>query len=324
MNGIVIDEPGDSSRMQFQTNIPTPSPAQGQVIVRNEFVGVNYMDTHFRAGRYKATYPLVLGGEAAGTVAAVHSSVAERYKPGDRVAYICTNGAYAQYTKVPATQLMRIPDGISTSVAASVIAQGLTALTLAREAHEVKPGQWVLVHGASGGAGSLLVQICKTFGARVIATASTAAKAEVTRRNGAEVAIVTGTEDWVARVKEVTEGHGVDAVFDPVGLATFEGNLEAAARKATLVCFGNASGPVPPVDIVRLGGTKNLKLCRPTVFAYLATDEERESYARELFDLVQAVKVKAEIHKTYQLKDVVEAHDELEGRRSTGKILLSV
>lgn len=323
MSGILIEVPGDSSNLQWRTDIPVPTLKENEILVRNEFTGVNYIDTHFRAGRYKAAYPLILGVEAAGTVVAVHPSVAADFKQGDRVAHMATE-SYAQYTAVAALRAVHLPVGISTPVGAAILAQGLTALTLIREAHEVRPGQWVLIHGAAGGTGLLLCQMCKAVGARVIGTVSTAAKGEAARRNGAEFVVNTIEEDWIARVKEITGDYGVDAVFDAVGKVTFEGDLEVAARKGTIVCFGNTSGAVPPVDLLKLAGTKNLKLCKPTVYAYLTTKEEMAKYCADLFEMVQTGKVKVDIHETYDLEDAAKAHDELEGRRSTGKLLLRV
>ncbi|KAK3935031.1 hypothetical protein QBC46DRAFT_462302 [Diplogelasinospora grovesii] len=334
MSGVILEEFGDASKLQWRTDVPIPTLSEGGILVRNDYAGVNFLDTHFRDGRYKTPlpFPLILGGEAAGTVVAVHPSVAAMgdlsFKPGDRVAYMSMGGgAYAQYAavSVAAAVVLRLPDDISSAVGAAILAQGLTALALMRESHQVRAGQWVLVHTAAGGTGSLLVQMCAAVaGARVIGVVSTAGKAEAARQHGAEFVIDTSAEpDWVKRVVEITGGYGVDAVFDAVGKTTFDGNLEVAARRGTLVCFGNASGPVPPFDIMRLGGEKNLKLCRPTLFAYIATQQEVSKYAAELFQLVRSGKAKVDTH-VYELKDVARAHEDIESRRSQGKLLLKM
>jgi NADPH2:quinone reductase len=283
------------------------------------------MDTFLRSGHYPASYPLVLGCEAAGTVSEVHPSAADHFKTGDRVAYIANDGAYAQYNAVPTTRAVRLPPHISCEVAAASLAQGLTALTFVQESHAVKAGAWVLVHGASGGVGSLLVQICTALGARVVGVVSSAAKARVVRQLSAGDVIDTSEEhDWVARVKEITGGHGADVIFDPVGRATFDGDLEAIAAKGSLVGFGSVSGMIPPVDVLRLGGTKNIKLSYPTIFGYLTTRQETQRYADELFCMIAQGRVRVDLYKVYKLKDVGKAHEELESRQSVGKIVVSL
>lgn len=324
MSAVVLEKPGDASQLQWRTDLPLPSVIENQVLIRNEYAGVNFMDTHFRSGRYPTTYPVVLGGEGAGILVAAHPSVADQFKPGDRVAFLAKSGSYAQYSAVSADRVMHVPKDISSQVAASYIAQGLTAVTLLREAHVVNPGEWILVHGASGGVGSLLVHMCGATGARVVATASSAEKAAAVKDLGAEYVIDISQEDWVARVGEITAGHGADAIFDPIGQATFEGDLQAIARKGDLVCFGNASGKIPPVDVLKLGGTKNMRLCYPTVFAYLETRKETQRYAEELFDLIRRGVVRVDGYKVYELENVGTAHEELEGRRAGGKIVLRV
>lgn len=324
MSAIVLEKPGDASQLQWRTDYQVPSLVENQVLIRNDYAGVNFMDTHFRSGRYPTAYPVILGGEGAGIVAAVHPSVANYFKPGDRVAFLTKSGSYAQYTAVSADRVVHVPEDISSKVAASHLAQGLTAVTLLREAHIVNPGEWILVHGASGGVGSLLVQLCASMGARVIATASSAEKAAAVKELGAEYVVDTSQEDWVARVGEITAGHGADAIFDPIGQATFEGDLQAIARKGDLVCFGNASGKIPPVDVLKLGGTKNIKLGYPTVFAYLETREETQRYAEELFDMIRRGVLRVDGYKIYELKNVGTAHEELEGRKAGGKVVLRI
>lgn len=324
MSAAVLEKPGDASQLQWRTDFPVPSPIENQVLIRNEYAGVNFMDTHFRSGRYPTACPVILGGEGAGIVSTAHPSVADQFKPGDRVAFLAKSGSYAQYSAVSTDRVVHVPEDISSEVAASYLAQGLTAVTLLREAHIVNPDEWILVHGSSGGVGSLLVQMCASMGARVIATASSAEKAAAVRDLGAEFVIDTSQEDWVARVGQITAGHGADAIFDAIGQATFEGDLQAIARKGDLVCFGNASGKIPPVDVLKLGGTKNIKLCYPAVFAYLETREETQSYAEELFDMIRRGVVRVDGYKIYELENVGTAHEELEGRRAGGKIVLRI
>ncbi|KAK4140260.1 uncharacterized protein C8A04DRAFT_32218 [Dichotomopilus funicola] len=339
MSGILIEENGGVEALKWKTDIAVPELKDGEILVRNEYVGVNYIDTYFRTGLYKAPLPLITGKEAAGIIAAVHPSVTATFpalKEGAPVGYVADH-AYAEYTAVPAEKAQALPEGVSTETAAASLLQGLTALTFVREAaglarpgHPesqgklgVSEGPWALVHAAAGGVGSLLVQLLVAHGARVIGTAGSAEKVEIAKANGAQWVVDSRNEDVVKRVKEITGGNGVDVIFDGVGKATFEGDLESIARKGTLVVFGNASGPVPPVDVLRLGA-KNIKLMRPVLFGYIATQEERNSYTAELFELIQAGKVNLKIHDVYPLKDVARAHSDLEGRKTTGKVLLKV
>ncbi|AEO60723.1 hypothetical protein MYCTH_2310250 [Thermothelomyces thermophilus ATCC 42464] len=331
MSGILIEETGGVEVLKWKTDLPVPELKEGEVLVRNEFIGVNYIDTYFRTGLYKTPLPLVTGKEAAGVVVA---SAAPGLKEGTRVAYVADH-AYAELTAVPADRVASIPDGLAVETAAASLLQGLTALTFVREVAGLAPphaptnqlgvseGPWVLVHAAAGGTGSLLVQMLAVHGAKVIGTAGGKAKCEIARRNGAQWVVDSKSEDLVARVKEITGGKGVDVVFDGVGKATFEADLEIVARKGTVAVFGNASGPVPPVDILRLGA-KNVKLMRPVLFAYIATAEERAAYTKELFDLLLTGKVNIHIHDIYPLQEVGRAHADLEGRKTTGKLLLKV
>ncbi|ROT42179.1 NAD(P)-binding protein [Sodiomyces alkalinus F11] len=306
-----------------QDTVPLPTLKEGEILVRNALAGVNFIDTYFRTGLYPVPpshFPLTLGREAAGTIAAVHPSVSD-LKEGDRVVFMGTVGAYANYSAVPAAQAVRVPDALSLDKAAAVWLQGLTAWTFVREAGEVKSGEWVLVHAAAGGVGGLLVQMLAAVGARVIATAGSDEKCQVARRYGAGWVLNSRREDLADEVLRITQGHGVDVVFDGVGKATFDFDLIVAARKARVLSFGNASGAVPPVDILRLGA-KNIKLARPVVNNYVATREELETYGKELLDMVTAGKVQVPIHKIYDLADSASAHRDLEGRKTVGKLLI--
>ncbi|KAK6864337.1 hypothetical protein PG995_000865 [Apiospora arundinis] len=329
MSGILIEEPGDAEVLKWKTDIAVPQLSEGKILVKNEWVGVNYIDTYFRKGLYKAPMPMITGGEAGGIVVDVHPSVSN-FKAGDRVGYLSsTRGAYAQYNVISPHTCIKLPDNVSTQTAAASLLQGLTALTFIREAHPVKAGEWILVHAAAGGVGSILCEMCSSIGARVIGTAGTPEKMETARKNGAQWVISsrkTGDE-IVAEVMKITGGHGIDCVFDGVGAATFEADLQLTARKASLIIFGNASGAVPPVDPLRLSaGTpaKNLKLMRPTLFGYVATAEEYHTYATELLEMIEKGIVKLDKTSTYQLENAKQAHLDLESRKTTGKLLLEI
>ena len=230
-------------------------------------------------------------------------------------------GAYAEYTAVPASKAVKVPSDMDPKIGAAALLQGLTALTLIREAHHVKKGDWVLVHAAAGGTGLWLCQLLKAVGANVIGTASTAEKVELASKAGATHMINYSKEDVKSKVDELTKGAGVIAVFDGVGKDTFDLSLDCLARKGSLISFGNASGAVPPVAIARLSA-KNARLMRPTLFGYLVTREEFEHYVNELFDFVLKDKLDVRIHEVYPLSQVARAHEDLQGRKTTGKLLL--
>ena len=231
-------------------------------------------------------------------------------------------GAYAEYTTPPAAMTIKLPSGLEPKVGAAALLQGLTALTLIREAYHVNRGDWVLVHAAAGGTGLWLCQLLKAVGANIIGTASTPEKIELAKKAGAGHMINYGSgEDVKAKVLELTDNNGVAAVFDGVGKSTFDLSLDCLARKGSMISFGNASGAVPPVTIARLTA-KNARLMRPTLFNYIATREEFEKYTSELFDFVTKEKLDVNIHKTYPLSEVANAHNDLEGRKTTGKLLL--
>lgn len=240
MKAVQIAKNGGPEVLEY-VDIPVPTPSAGQVLVKNHFSGINYIDTYFRSGLYAAPYlPLPLGREASGEIVAVHDSVSG-FAPGTRVAYMAGAPAatYAEYTAVDAVKVVAIPEGLSSEEAAAIYLQGLTAWTFIREAGEVKPGQWTFVHAAAGGVGTLLVQMLKTVGAKVIASASTDEKLALAKKYGADY-LVNSNDDIVGKVKEITGGHGIDAIFDGVGKATFEADLQMIALKGHLISFGNA------------------------------------------------------------------------------------
>ncbi|KAF2752559.1 NAD(P)-binding protein [Pseudovirgaria hyperparasitica] len=277
--------------------------------------------SYFRTGLYKPpSFPHVLGREASGTIVSTGSGNLHSLKIGDRVIYIGT-GAYAEYTIATSLHTSVIPPGISQEVAAASLLQGVTALTLIRESHPVKKGDWVLVHAAAGGVGLWLCQLLKAVGAHAIGTASTPEKRELARSHGAEVLIDYTKDSVPEKVKEVTNGAGVIAVFDGVGKSTFDDSLESIARKGTLVSFGNASGAPDPLVLARLAA-KNAKVQRPTLFNYIVTRQEYDGYVQELFKYIQDNNLDPRVHDTYPLAEVARAHQDLEGRKTTGKLIL--
>lgn len=250
MKGVVVEQTGGPEVLQFRTSQPVPTPQAGQLLVRNNLAGVNYIDTYFRTGLYASPKPEVLGREGAGTVTAVGDGTSG-FTVGDRVAWMGTGG-YAEYTAVPAAKTVKIPDGVSDEDVLAAFLSGMTVLTLAKETYPVQKGDWVLLHAAAGGAGFLMTQVLKIMGAKVIGTAGGPEKCALVKSLGADVVIDYRSEegkDWVKLVKEATGGRGVDVVFDSVGKDTWEGSLEAVKRKGTIIWFGNASGPVPPIAL---------------------------------------------------------------------------
>jgi len=321
MKGIVINKTGGTEVLEHKSNLPLPQPAEGEILVHNKYLGVNYIDTYFRTGLYPApNFPYILGREASGTVVKVGSGNVEGLKEGDRVVWL-GEGAYAEYTAAPAAKAVKLPDGIDEKVAPAALLQGLTALTLIREAHRVNKGDWVLVHAAAGGTGLWLVQLLKAVGANTIGTASTEEKIELAKKAGASHMINYSKEDVKRKVMELTGNKGVIAVFDGVGKDTFDLSMDCLARKGSMISFGNASGAVPPVTIARLSA-KNARLMRPTLFNYIVTREEFEGYTKELFEFITRDKLDVRVHEVYPLSEVARAHNDLEGRKSTGKLLL--
>lgn len=250
MKAVVVEQTGGPEVLQFKTSYPVPTPKAGQLLVRNNISGVNYIDTYFRTGLYPSPKPEILGREGAGVVAALGPETSG-FQVGDRVAWLSTGG-YAEYTAVPAAHTAKIPEGISDEDVMASFLSGMTVLAFAKETYPVQKGDWVLLHAAAGGAGFLMTQILKTMGAKVIGTAGGAEKCALVKSLGADLVIDYRSEegkDWVKQVKEATGGRGVDVVYDSVGKDTWEGSLEAVKRKGTVIWFGNASGPVPPLPL---------------------------------------------------------------------------
>jgi NADPH:quinone reductase len=302
--------------------IPVPAPQAGDALVEIAAAGVNFIDVQHRAGRYKPpALPFTLGSEAAGTVTAVGAGVTE-VAVGDRVAYAMVLGAYAEYAVVPAKRLVKVPNEIDLQTAAAVMLQGLTAHYLTHSTYAIKPGDTALVHAAAGGAGQLITQVARLRGATVYGTVGGEAKAAIARAAGAAATIDYRAQDFEAEVKKLTNGRGVDVVYDSVGKDTFDKSLSCLKPRGMLALFGFSSGPVTPFDPAVLGAKGSLFLTRPGLNQYIATREELVGRARDLFQWLVAGTLKVTIDRVWPLADAAEAHAALEGRRTAGKLLL--
>jgi len=303
-------------------DVKLPEPGPGQARVRHTAIGVNFIDTYHRTGLYKLPLPAGLGVEAAGVVEAIGSGVSEA-KVGDRVAYVARPpGAYAEAAVVPADRLVRIPEGISDEVAAAIKLKGMTVWMLVRRIRSVKAGDTVLFHAAAGGVGLIAMQWLRALGARTLATVGSDDKGRLALASGASEVIVYTREDFVKRVRELTKGEGVPVVYDSVGRSTFEGSLDCLSPMGLMVSYGNASGAVPPFDLAQLAAKGSLFLTRPTLFTYTARRQDLEEGARELFAVVQSGKVRIEVKHRWPLAQAAAAHRALEGRETTGSIVL--
>ena len=319
MKAIRVNAPGGLEALALE-DIPTPEPAAGQVLVRVEAAGVNYIDVYQRTGFYRIPTPFTLGQEGAGVVEKAGDGVTG-LKLGDRVAWASHLGAYAEYAVLPADRLVPVPDGVTTKQAAAAMLQGMTAHYLARSTYALKRGDTCLVHAAAGGVGGLLVQIAKLCGARVIATAGSDAKIAIAREHGADVLIAYRQADVAAEVWRATGGKLCHVVYDGVGKDTWEASLASVAPRGLLVLFGNASGPVPPFDPLRLSaGSKYVTRAR--LNDYIATREELLSRAADVLGWIASGKLDVRIHKEYALGDIASAHRDLEGRGTTGKLVV--
>ena len=302
-----------------ETERPTPRP--NQILVRQEAIGLNFIDTYQRSGLYPVRYPAVLGQEGAGVVEAVGAEV-DRFRLGDRVAYSGQGGAYAEYQVVPAARAVALPSAVSSEMAAASLLKGMTTEFLLRRCYPLRAGETILVHAAAGGVGTLMVQWAKALGAVVIGTVGSEAKAELARSLGCDHVILYRQEDVAARVREITGGAGVPVAYDSVGKDTFEGTLASLARRGLFVTFGNASGPVPAFEPARLQRAGSLFLTRPTLADYIATPEELDASAAALFGMIGSGKLRIEIGQRFKLADARKAHEALEGRETIGASLL--
>jgi NADPH:quinone reductase len=302
-------------------DVPVPKPKPNEAVVKIAAAGVNFIDVYFREGRYPAPLPFIDGQEAAGTVTEVGSEV-KTVKPGDRVAYSNVLGSYAEYAAVPAEKLVRIPDGISEQQAAAAMLQGMTAHYLVYSTYPLKKGETALIHAAAGGVGLLLVQMAKNIGARVIGTAGSEEKARLARDAGADEVIIYTSQDFEAETKRLTGGKGVEVIYDGVGKSTFDKDLNILRPRGYLVLFGGASGAVPPFDPIILSQKGSLFLTRPTLLHYTATREELEWRATDVLNMIVQNKLKLRVEHTYKLDQAQQAHRDLEGRKTTGKLVL--
>ena len=320
MKAIQITRAGGPEVLQL-VELPEPKPKPNEALVKISACGVNFIDIYLREGRYPAELPFINGQEAAGIVKAVGSEV-KQVKVGDRVAYAGVLGAYAEYAAVPADRLVSVPADVDDRQAAAVMLQGMTAHYLCHSAYPLKNGEAALVHAAAGGVGLLLVQMCHQLGARVLATVSTEQKAKLAREAGASEVILYTQQDFETETKRLTDNRGVDVVYDSVGKTTFEKSLNVLRPRGYLVLFGGSSGPVPPFDLIELSRKGSLYVTRPTLGHYTATRAELEQRAGDLFAWMGAGKLKLRLERTYPLSEAQQAHRDLEGRKTTGKLLL--
>jgi len=302
-------------------DLPVPTPKPNEAIAKIEASGVNFIDVYFREGRYPSPLPFINGQEGAGVVTEVGGDVTN-LKTGDRVAYTSSLGSYAEYAAVPAARLVKIPDGLNFEQAAAAMLQGMTAHYLLFSTYKLQSGETALIHAAAGGVGLLLVQMAKKIGARVIATAGTEEKAQLARDAGADETIVYTQVDFEAETRRLTEDKGVHVVYDGVGKATFEKDLNVLRPRGYLVLFGGASGAVPPFDLIKLSQKGSLYITRPTLGHYTTTREELEWRANEVLGMIAGGDLKLRIHHVYPLAEAQQAHRDLEGRKTTGKLLL--
>ena len=324
MYAIAISETGGPDVLTY-VEIPVPTPGPGEVLIKAEAIGVNFIDTYFRTGLYPHALPCVLGSEVSGTVAAVGADVTA-FQVGDRVASADANGAYAEYCTAPVELTARVPDGIAFETAASALLKGLTAHFLIRSVYPVQAGDDILLHAGAGGVGLILTQWATSLGARVITTVSTPPKAGLSRRAGAVNVLdyPADAQKFGAAIRGLTDGNGVAAVFDGVGKSTFDASLASLAIRGTLALYGAASGPVPPVDPQRLNAAGSVYLTRPLRTHFNRTYDEFAWRAGELFDAIAAGTVTVTTGERYHLKDAAQAHRDLEGRRTHGSTVLTL
>ena len=320
MKAIRIHAPGGPEALKFE-DVPEPTPAAGQALVKLDAAGVNFIDVYFRTGQYKAPLPMTIGLEGAGTVTAVGPGVAE-IKVGDKVAWTGVPGSYAQMNVVPADRLVKLPAGLAPRDGAAAMLQGMTAHYLVKSSYPLKKGDWCLVQAAAGGMGLLLCQLGKMLGATVIGTVSTEEKAALAKAAGAEHVILYTKQDFEAEVKRITNSRGVDVVYDGVGATTFDKGLSCLRPRGFMILFGGASGPVPPLDLQVLNTRGSLYVQRPSLNHHIATREELVQRAGEVLGWIRDGKLKLRVEHQFPLAQAAEAHKALEGRKTTGKILL--
>ncbi|MBW0012686.1 quinone oxidoreductase [Mycobacterium sp.] len=322
MHAIEVSETGGPEVLRY-VDVPQPSPGPGEVLIKAEAIGVNFIDTYFRSGAYPRELPFILGTETCGTVAATGEGV-DGFREGDRVGTAAASGAYAELATAPAALTAKVPDGVTSEAAASVMLKGLTAHYLLKSVYPVKSGDTVLVHAGAGGVGLLLTQWASSLGVRVITTVSTPEKARLSRDAGAsEVLDYPGdAAEFGQRIRELTGGTGVAAVYDGVGATTFDASLASLAVRGTLALFGAASGPVQPFDPQRLNAAGSVYLTRPSLAHFIRNGEEFTWRATELFNAIAGGAITVEVGGRYPLTDAARAHEDLQGRKTTGSIVL--
>jgi len=320
MKAIRVHTPGGPDVMKLE-DVPEPKAGPGQAVVKLEAAGLNYIDVYFRSGTYKAPLPLTPGLVGAGTVAQVGDGVKD-LKVGDRVAYTGIPGAYAQMSVCPADRLVKLPDKLSFRDGAASMLQGMTAHYLTRSTYPLKSGDICLVHAAAGGMGLLLTQMGKMFGATVIGTVSTDEKAALAKQAGADHVILYSKQDFAAEVKRITNNRGVDVIYDGVGATTFEKGLTCIRPRGVMALYGAASGPVPPLDLQLLNANGSLFVTRPSLNHHIASREDLVQRAGDVLGWIRDGKLKLRVETTFPLDKAGEAHRALEGRKTTGKVLL--
>jgi NADPH2:quinone reductase len=319
-HAVRIHQNGGPEVLKYES-VDVPAPGPGQVRLKQHAVGVNYIDVYQRSGLYKLPLPFVAGSEGAGEVIAVGSGVTD-FKVGDRGAYAGAGGGYADERVMPADRLVKLPDSIDYKTGAAMMLQGMTVRYLLRETYKVGPGTTMLLHAAAGGIGLIACQWARHLGATIIGTVSSAEKASLAKAHGANHVINYKTEDFVARTKELTNGQGVDVVYDAVGKDTYPGSLDCLKPLGLWVSFGNASGAITNFDLLGLSSKGSLYATRPTLGTYVAKRADLLANANDLFDVVSKGIVKINVNHTYPLKDAAQAHRDLEGRKTTGSIVL--
>lgn len=320
MKAIQVQQTGGPEALKL-VDLPVPKPKPNEALVKIAASGVNFIDVYFREGRYPTQAPFVVGQEAAGAVAEVGSEV-KSLKAGDRVAYTGILGSYAEYAVVPADRLVHLPDKITDQQGAAAMLQGMTAHYLIHSTYPLKKGETALIHAAAGGVGLLLAQMARNIGAHVIATVSSEEKAKLAREAGADNVIIYTKQDFEEETKRLTQGKGVHVAYDGVGKTTFEKDLNIMRPRGYVVLFGAASGPVPPFDLIKLSQKGSLFVTRPTLVNHIATREELEQRSSDILNMIAGGKLKLRIEHIYKLADAQQAHRDLEGRKTTGKLLL--
>jgi NADPH:quinone reductase len=322
MRAIQVSEIGGPEVLRY-VDVPQPTPGAGEVLIKAEVIGVNYIDTYYRSGHYPRELPFILGMEVCGTVVDIGEGV-DRFHPGDRVATPVASGSYAEFATAPASLTAKVPDGVTSEVAASIMMKGLTSHYLLKSVYPVQSGDAVLVHAGAGGVGLILTQWAKLLGARVITTVSTPEKARMSKQAGADevLSYPDDPEAFGQQIRALTGGAGVAVVYDGVGATTFDASLASLAVRGTLALFGAASGPVPPFDPQRLNTAGSVFLTRPGLAHFIRTGDEFTWRANELFDAIAAGSITVTVSRQYPLADAAQAHRDLQGRQTVGSIVL--